>query len=180
VGDARAENVGEKKQLRPGEHFYRAVGKLLLNPGSFYGTLSEREDFTSALLFLLPLCAIYSVLSGMLVPERKMFFSLIFFLNAFSMPFLTAFVLYLVTLWLRRDVLTYRSLFVVTAYANVTLLAAWIPGVAWMAGIWKFCLIGLGLKKVGAMSGRKAFLCLLAAVAALLILIQFLRPILKQ
>ena len=88
------------------------------------------------------------------------------------MPFIMAVILYLVTLLLCKDVFSYQTLFAITAYAGVTQLAAWIPGMPWIAGIWKFYLIGLGMVKVGQISGVKAFVSLLVTGAILLFLIQ--------
>ena len=81
---------------------------------------------------------------------------------------------------MRKRTFTYQALFGITAYANVTLLAAWIPGLAWMAGLWKFYLIGLGLVKVGRIKASDAVICLLAAAAVMLLLISFAQPILRQ
>lgn len=96
------------------------------------------------------------------------------------MPFITAFILYLVAMLLCKNLFTYNTLFGITAYANIILLFSWIPGVAGPAQILKFCLIGLGMVKIGRISYLKAFACLLCTGMAMLFLLQPLKPLLGQ
>lgn len=95
------------------------------------------------------------------------------------MPFIAAFILYFVTILFCKDVFSYNKLFGITAYANVTLLISWIPGLAGPTEILKFFLIGLGMVKVGRISSLRAFMCLVACAAILLLLIHFVQPILS-
>ena len=159
---------------------FRAFMDMMVRPGKFFEGLDSENGYGPALLFLFSVCVFFSVLASLFVMRDKPLFALIFFLNAFAMPFVTAFVLYLVAMLLCKDTFTYQTLFAVTAYANVALLAAWIPGLAWMTGIWKFYLIGLGMTRTGRISGLKAFLCLLSCAVILIILAHFLQPVLKH
>ena len=158
----------------PVYNFFRIISKLIFSPGEFYKELSREEGYTSAVVFLFSCSFIYSILAGLFVIQKKALFILIFFLNAFFLPFITALFLYFSTMILCRSAFSYQRLFGITAYANVTLLGAWIPGMTWIVGLWKFYLIGFGMVKAGGISGFKAFICLIITGAILLLLIQLL------
>ena len=93
------------------------------------------------------------------------------------MTFITAFLLYAINLLVCRDVFSYRSLFRITAYAQTTLLVAWIPGMALIAGLWKFYLIYLGIAMAGPVKPGRAFVSLIATAGLLLAIIQLLKPV---
>jgi len=164
--------------------FFRTISKML-RPGDFYAGdfhegLPRERAHTPPLVFLLICSIFFTILSSIFVVEKRIFFALAFFLNAFSMPFITAFILYLVAMLLCKNLFTYNTLFGITAYANIILLFSWIPGVAGPAQILKFCLIGLGMVKIGRISYLKAFVCLLCTVMVMLFLLQPLKPLLGQ
>jgi hypothetical protein len=91
----------------------------------------------------------------------------------FFMPFITAFLAYLAALILCRHIFSYQTVLGITAYANVTLLLAWIPGVSCVTGIWTYGLIGLGMAKVGPITASMAFRIILITAGCLFLLIQF-------
>ena len=159
--------------------FLRTISKMLY-AGDFYESLPQERAHTPPVVFLLICSVIFTILSSVFVLENKIFFALAFFVNAFSMPFITAFILYLVAMLLCKNLFTYKNLFRIAAYANIILLFSWIPGVAGPAQILKFCLIGLGMVKIGRISYLKAFACLLCAGMAMLFLLQLLGPFLGQ
>ena len=159
--------------------FLRTISKML-HAGDFYEGLPQERSHIHPVVFLLICSIFFTILSSMFVLEKRIFFASAFFLNAFSMPFITAFILYLVTLLLCKNLFAYKTLFGITAYANIILLFSWIPGVAGPAQILKFCLIGLGMVKIGRISYLKAFACLLCAGMAMLFLLQLLGPFLGQ
>ena len=155
-------------------NFFSIISKLIFFPGEFYRGLSREEGYTSAVVFLFLCSFIYSILAGFLVIQNKLLFTLILFLNSFFFPFITALFLYFSTMILCRRAFSYQRLFGITAYANVTLLGAWIPGMTWIVGLLNFYLIGFGMVKVGRISGFKSFMCLVITGAILLLLIHLL------
>ena len=165
---------------RHGARIFQIFVDMMVRPGRFFEQLDKENGYGPALLFLFFVCVFFGILSSLFVMQNRPLFALIFFLNAFAMTFVTAFILYLVAILVCKDTFTYQKLFAVTAYANVTLLAAWIPGLAWITGIWKFYLIGLGMARTGRISGMRAFLCLLICAVILIILAHFLQPVLKH
>jgi uncharacterized integral membrane protein len=172
-------NNGDRHNGMFVHQFLRTISKML-HAGDFYEGLPQERAHTPPVVFLLICSVIFTILSSIFVLEKKIFFALVFFLNAFSMPFITAFILYLVTMLLCKNLFTYKTLFGIAAYANIILLFSWIPGVAGPAHILKFCLIGLGMVKIGRISYLKAFACLLCAGMAMLFLLQLLGPFLGQ
>ena len=168
----------QKDGLLPG--LFRTVSALVFRPGRFYAELPGDQGYMPPLVFLFACCLLYSGLASIFMVEQKALFTLIVFINAFLTPFITAFVLYIVGILLCRHTFTYRILFAISAYAGVTLTFAWIPGLGWVTGIWKFYLIGLGMAKAGRLSGLRVLACLALAASVLLLLIQFLQPVLGQ
>lgn len=163
----------------PGRSFLKMVIGLLINPGRFYEERKEEKGYCRALLFLLTVSILFTAAGTLLMPQKKGFFAVVFFLNAFLMPFLTAGILYLVTRLICRRLYSFEALFRIIAYANVTLLISWLPGIAWVGGIWKFYLIGVGLSRTGGIKTRVVFACLATAAILLLLLIQLLKPIIS-
>lgn len=159
--------------------FLRTISRML-HPGDFYEGLPQERANTPPVVFLFICSMLFAVLSSIFVVEKRIFLALVFFLNAFSMPFITAFILYLVTMLFCKNLFTYTTLFGITAYANIILLFSWIPGMAGPAQILKLCLIGLGMVKTGRISYLKALACLVCTAMAMLFLFQLLGPFLGQ
>lgn len=156
----------------------RALAGLIFRPGRFYEDLQASGGWGRALVFLLASGALFSALASPGLMQGRPVFSLIYFVNAVMMPLVTALLLYGGSLVLCKGAYTLGGLCRITAYANVTLLAAWIPGLAGVAGIWRFYLIGVGLVKAGRVAAWRAALLLAAAAGVLLLLIGLARPVL--
>lgn len=156
--------------------FFAVVSALTLHPGRFYGQLGERGSLSAALVFCAVTSGMFGVLATVFGEQGGGLQAMtLLFLNGFFMPFIFSFLLYLVSIPLCRDAFTFQRLLAVTAYANVTLLAAWIPGLPYLAGIWKFCLIGLGMVQTGNIGKGRAFVCILATVSLFLLMIRLLQ-----
>jgi len=173
---------GEENIVKSGaiRNFFGVLRALVLHPGQFFEDLSQKKIDTSTLIFLFICSAFASIMAILFIPQKRAIFLVIFFLNGMLMPFVTALILYLVTFFLCKDVFTYQILFRITAFAQVTLLAAWVPGLSWPVGIWKFYLIGLGMVKVGRISAMKAFVSLLIMGGMFIFLIQLSQPLLSN
>ncbi|MFH1490308.1 MAG: YIP1 family protein [Pseudomonadota bacterium] len=152
--------------------------KMLLKPGAFYENLSGNHGMLDAFVFLVSCSLIFSLLSAVFTETRRMLYAPVFFLNAAAMPFFSAFVFNVAALFICRGVFTYGMLFRVAAYANVTCLLAWIPGMAWATGIWSFYLMGLGMIKAGHIGRGRALSVILAGGGLMLLLIQIIYPVL--
>ena len=159
--------------------FHDAYG-VAFHPGAFFEGIERKSGYVNGLIFLVSCGILYSILRTPFVMQDRLTFALIDFVNAFFMPFLFAFLLYLASFPLCKRAFTYQALFGITAYANVTILAAWIPGMSWLTGLWKFYLIGLGMVKVGRISNLRSFGMLMATAITLLGLIGLLQSILRS
>ncbi|VBB43206.1 conserved membrane hypothetical protein [uncultured Desulfatiglans sp.] len=156
----------------------KAIG-LLINPGRFYEARKDEKGYRTAISFLLTVSILFTLAGALVMPQEKAFFAVVFFLNAFSMPFLTAGILYPVARLFCRRTFTFEALFRIVAYANVSLLISWLPGMAWVGGIWKFYLIGVGMTRTGGIKTRVVLACLAAAAVLLLLLIHLLKPLIS-
>ena len=153
---------------------FRIICDMLLHPGTFYERLSTESGYPSPIIFLLFCSMFHSICATMCTSREKAIFAALYFMNSFFMPFITAFLAYLATLILCRHVFSYQTVLGITAYANVTLLLAWIPGVSCVTGIWTYCLIGLGMAKAGPIKASMAFCIILITAGCLLLLIQLI------
>jgi len=135
----------------------RDLPKLALNPRVFYAELQTGRDDGKAVFFLLLCSLINSSLTGLYALEKWAFVGGIAFLNAFLSPFLIAFLLYAVAAVLSKNAFAYHAMMRIVAYAGVTYLISWIPGMAWIAGLWRIFLVGTGLVHAGGMSRGRTF-----------------------
>lgn len=160
--------------LQPLAWFGGTAWRILGRPGSFFEALPRPGGAGQAAMFLGLCGALFAGLAGVVLDRYTLLFGTIFFLNAVITPLVTAAVLFLVTKVLCRGAFTFEDLFRIVAYANATLLLAWIPGVNTLTGLWKLYLIGLGMTKLGGLNAVRTWLSLVIAVAVLLLLIQVL------
>lgn len=150
--------------------FVRDVGQLIVRPGVFFATLADTKRLRDALVFLGLAAIIHSVPLSLLMQAGGSIFIGLHMLNALAMPLITASLLYPVLRVWAPGRFDFALLLAVTAYANVVLLFAWIPGLAPWAELLKYGLLGLGLTRTGGIGGWKAFGAILCATVMLLLL----------
>ncbi|MCJ8500240.1 hypothetical protein [Desulfatitalea alkaliphila] len=153
-----------------GRRFFQDVGQLLVRPGVFFGTLADTRRLRDALIFMGLVTIIHSVPASLLMQAGGSIFIGLHMLNALAMPVITASLLYPVLRVWAPGRFDFALLLAVTAYANVVVLFAWIPGLAPWAELLKYGLIGLGLTRTGGIGGWKAFGAILCATVMLLLL----------
>jgi hypothetical protein len=158
----------------PFARIFRIVCDMLLHPGTFYERLPPQKGYTSPIIFLFFCSTLHSICATLCTSREKTIFGLLYFMNAFFMPFITAFLTYLATLILCRHEFSYQTVLGITAYANMTLLFAWIPGFSCVTGLWTYGLIGLGMAKVGRITASMAFLIILMMAGSLFLLVQLM------
>jgi hypothetical protein len=152
--------------------------KLLLRPGEFFEGMEPAGGLGPPLTFLAVCSALSTILSAAYAYQNPWVTAFSVFSNGFLTPFVLALLLYPVTTVLCRNAFTFRSLLKISAYAQVTLLFSWIPGIGWVAGLWRFYLVGLGLVRVGRITALKAASAILAAAAIFMVLYRVIRPML--
>ena len=152
--------------------FSRLLGQLLFSPGTFYEALDIDEGFARPMIFLFVMSCCFSMLSCLYIARERLLLGTILFLNRFLTPFLTSMMLYLITLVRRGNRFSYRGLFTINAYADVTALFAWIPGMGIVSGLWGYYLIGLGIVKKGGVRWPEALVYVVACCLAIILLIR--------
>jgi hypothetical protein len=170
-------------ELRPsamstGRKFFRDVTSMITEPGNFYQNLQAARNRRDYITFIGFTAVIYSAAAALFTTSHQAVFLAFYLLNALLMPAVTGLALYPALRALKAKSYSFDLLLAIAAYANVVLLLAWIPGFAPWAEIYKYVLIGLGLTKIGNISGIKAFVAIVAAAALLLIMIHFLQYLL--
>lgn len=163
-----------------GRGFVQDVGQLLMRPGAFFAALPRTKRLRDALMFMGVTALLYSLAATVFTPAGGLALILLYLLNALGMPLLTALLLHPVLLVLAPGRFDYGRLLALTAYTNVVLLFAWIPGLAPWAELLKYGLIGLGLTRVGGIGGWKAFGAVVAAAMMLVLLIYGLQHVMQR
>ncbi|RJR23086.1 MAG: hypothetical protein C4582_05885 [Desulfobacteraceae bacterium] len=175
-GTISSESARSKWIDRPRQMLRIAV-RLILHPGDFFSGMDAHRHDEKAILFLLLCSLVNASVTALYAGERHATIAGIAFVNAFLSPFFLAFLLYLVALILCNRLFSFGFLISLMAYAGVTLLFAWIPGVGWISGIWMFFLVGLGMVKAGGVSPAKAFTALACTVLVFLLIVRILGPL---
>jgi hypothetical protein len=170
--NAGENNSNNSKSLINVSEFGRVIFEIAFGPGDFYERAFKKPDFGSALLFLMIVSLIYTIGVSIFIPQYPLIKKAMFFLNPFIMPFILAFTFLVVSKLFWRKLFTYEILFIVMAYAHVVHILSWIPGMEWITGIWKYCLIGIGLMKCGNIR-------LISAAALIFISLFFLYGIMR-
>jgi len=152
--------------------------RLLVRPGEFFEAMQPEGGLGPPLTFLAVCSGFSGVLSAVYAYQDPWVTAFSRFANGFLTPFVLALLLYPVTLFLCGDAFTLRSLLKISAYAQVTLLFSWIPGIGWVAGLWRFYLIGLGMVRAGRITPLRAASAILAAAAIFLALYRVMQPLL--
>lgn len=150
-----------------GAGFYRDVVKILLYPGQFFEEMPDLKQKRDAVAFLCICVGIYSAAATLFAYENHFIYFLMFLANGLFVPIVTFAALFLVLFMTGAGRTGHAATLCIVAYAGVTLLFAWIPGMAPFAEIYKYYLVGLGLVKAGKMSLARAIATLLATIALL-------------
>ena len=158
--------------------FLHTTWRLLIRPGDFFEDMSPEGGLGPPIAFLAVCGAVAGILSAVYTYEHPWFAAFSRFVNGFLTPFVLALLLYPVAMLLCRNAFAYRSLLRICAYAQVTLLFSWIPGIGWVTGLWRFYLIGLGMVRAGRITALRAASAILAAAALFLVLFRVMRPLL--
>ena len=157
----------EEKAVFPAG-FFKSAMTLLMSPGKFFAQGDFSSDYRTPLQFLLICSLVSTLLSSVFIVENQLTHLTINLANSFIMPFITSAILYLLINVIFRKELRYALLFSITAYASVTLLFSWIPGLSLFVGVWHYCLLGIGLTKAASLSTFKSSLLILASLIVLL------------
>lgn len=154
---------------------WKDLGRVLTRPTAFFATLNSEKGLVASLGFLLLVSLLSSTFDLVLVSGIRGTLFAIFFANGFLTPLITAVFLYLPVNMLSRKSFSMRSLIVITSYAQAPLLLSWIPGTAWLLGLWKLWLVGIGLHTSGKLRFRYNLCSLFIAEGLMLLFVSVCR-----
>ena len=150
--------------------------KLLIRPGEFFREMPPEGELGPPAAFLAACSAVAAILTAVYAYQSPWSAAFFRFVNGFFTPFLLALLLHGVAMVVCRNAFTYRSLLRINAYAQVTLLFSWIPGIGWVTGLWRFYLIGLGMVRVGRITPVKSTTLILGAALIFMVLYRVVGP----
>ena len=137
--------------------------------------MDSEKVLVASLGFLLLVSFISSALNLVFVFGIHGRFFVILFANAFLTPLVKAVFLYLPVRILGRGPFSFQTLIVITCYAQAPSLFSWIPLTAWLTGLWKLWLVGIGLIYQGKIGWKYMLCCLFLAEGMMLLLVYVCR-----
>lgn len=138
----REEGIKQISQL----NYFQIMNRLMVSPGHFFQEDLISIDSARALRFLIVSSLFLTLAKACLLQQAFLRMSLITFVNAVVMPFLSVVIGYFFIKRLLGKKILFKRLFIVYALSSgLTMLIAWIPLFLWIAEPWKWYLIGLGL-----------------------------------
>ncbi|MDY0131793.1 MAG: YIP1 family protein [Desulforegulaceae bacterium] len=125
------------------------LSTMIKNPGAFFENLPKNISLKPPFYFLCISCffsAIVFIFSTS-VADYIAITGSIYFINAVGMTLIAAFFAFTAILVITPDNADYKKCFSIFAYsAGTTIIGAGIPFFLWFAEVWKWWLIGKGLK----------------------------------
>ena len=186
---------GEFDYRDPIQSFVVTVRRLVVEPVAFFRGMNRQGDFVNPLLFALICSEIYAIIAGFLgvlssvvgLGARGMGETIVgFFSSLIIMPIfaavifvVSAAIIHLLVLLIARPMSTnFETTFRVVAYANVTILVAWVPILGLLvATVWYAVLSILGVREGHATSTGKAVVIVLIPVAIALFILLVLAAV---
>lgn len=137
---------------------------LILSPHTFFKDLPT-EGVGRPGIFLLSIGLVFGAAAALIGPAQDaLVFGLIFWLNGIAVPVSLTVALYPICWIFGRKKGGLDNLFAVTAFSQISLAVAWIPGMVVPAGIWRCYLIWVGLSESLRLGGKRAAVCLSIAL----------------
>jgi len=152
--------------------YFQALTGILGSPGQFFSEFSRETGFWKPFGCLI-MSSLFFTLAGLTqVHENQALMAGILFLNAVSMPFITAGTAYMVMTMTIGKGVTFVRLFSGVAFAAaITLLASWIPLFVWLTEPWKWALILIWMVKGCGLRWMQAIL--IAGISAFVLVLFF-------
>lgn len=143
-------------------NYFQILNRMLVSPGQFFAEELDSVDLSRAFGFLF-LSSLFFTLAGLsLLRQNLLSLSILNFLNAVIMPFMSAAVGYVFIKWLSGQEIFFKRLVAVYALSSgLMMLISWIPLFVWITEPWKWFLIWSGLVK-GCGLGRGRALSVIA------------------
>lgn len=142
------------------ENYLTKVRELALRPGAFFATHPVANHYAESLGFLLITASIPMLIYAVHTLGAALFVTPLVWLFVCAGNWLWAVYLRWMARLLCKKTLTTAHAFQICSYANMPLLASWIPHVNTVTGIWTLALMWLGLTRGAGLDGVRALIIL--------------------
>ena len=143
--------------------FFRVAKDVIFFSRSFYEGMRNEGGMRNPCIFLVGCALIHTLFVGLTLKKGTIIALSLF--NGLVMPFVTAWILYVIVTGLFKGSGTYEAAFRVTAYSAATALISWVPMGGFILEIYRLYLIALGLSFTFSLKLSKTLLAVCITVA---------------
>ncbi|MCB9494017.1 MAG: YIP1 family protein [Desulfobacteraceae bacterium] len=155
------------------KNYVETLSSMIKHPGTFFENLPKNSSIKPPLYFLCISCILSAVLFifSTSAADYKTLTGSIYFINAVGMTFIAAFFAFTAMVLITPGIADYKKCFSIFAYsAGTTIIGAGIPVFLWFAEVWKWWLIGKGLKKNIKLTNVQTILVIAVSIGSVLFL----------
>ncbi|MDY0361460.1 MAG: YIP1 family protein [Desulforegulaceae bacterium] len=155
------------------KNYMGTLSSMIKNPGIFFENLPKNSSLKPPFYFLCISCFLSALLFifSTSASEYKTLTGSIYFINAVGMTLIAAFFAFSAIVFISPGNADYRKCFSIFAYsAGTTIIGAGIPFFLWFAEVWKWWLIGKGLKKNIKLTTIQTILVIGLSIGSILVL----------
>jgi hypothetical protein len=142
--------------------FFHTAKAVLFSPRSFYKGMRSEGGIRNPCIFLTCCALTHTVFVGLTL-KKGVIIALSLF-NGLVMPFVTAWILYVIVTGLFKGSGTYEAAFRVIAYSAATALISWVPMGGFVLEFYRLYLIAFGLSYVFSVKFSKTLLAVCITV----------------
>ncbi len=147
-------------------NFCLVIKAVLLSPRHFFESMKDSPGLPNPYLFLCVCSLVHTMLVGLSMKKVSLMVLSVSLVNGLLMPFITAFLLFLIITKLFGRAGSYASIFQVNAYTAAVSLFSWVPMAGIALEIYRLYLIALGLYHVCSISITRAWSAILLTMLA--------------
>lgn len=162
------------------KNYVETLSLMIRRPGIFFDNLPKKLSLKPSLCFLCISCLISAILFifSTSSADYKLLTGSIYFVNAVGMTLISAFFAYTAVLIITPKNADYKKCFSIFAYsAGTAVIGAGIPFFIWFAEIWKWWLIGKGLKNNIKLSIIQTILVIAVSISSVIFLFSLFSQI---
>ena len=155
------------------KNYIDTLSSIIKNPGVFFENLPKYSGIKYPFYFLCISCLIsaFVFIFSTSAADYKALTGSVYFINAVGMTIIAALFAYASILIMAPQRADYKKCFSIFAYsAGTAVIGAGIPFFIWFAEIWKWWLIGKGLKKNIKLTGVQTIIVISVSICSILFL----------
>lgn len=159
--------------------YFQTLTRVMAEPRTFFTELSKTASIRIPFMFLLLSSAFFSFAANIVYQfSNPLMMTAILFINALGMTIISAGLGYALMIIVAGRRFSFVQVATVYAYASGTVfLAAWIPMALWLTELWKWWLIGTGLRRTCGLKRHQAWLVVALSIGAMVLLFWGLLPL---